>query len=380
MTVDPMETSSNDSFEWLIPYMVKESFVKGETVFQKGDNAEKMFYINKGKFRLVELNNMLIGPGNVIGEMGLFSPFKVRTATAICEEDLEIYALGKEETIRLFDQYPHQALKLVNVSTERLINNYTRSIEAQKKMEAEMSIGREIQTASLPSVFPPFPDREEFDIFALMEPAREVGGDLYDFFFVDENKLCFLIGDVSGKGVPAALFMMTVKTLLKSEAKRGVSALEILGRANETVAPDNDACMFVTVLCAILDTETGEMEMGNAGHNPPLIGRANGNFEYYNLPKSLVLGPIEGTQFSSVRLQLNPHDIVFLYTDGITEAFNPDQELYSEKRLKTVLNNLIGNDVTGIVQGAKDDIRQFVQNAPQSDDITMLALEYRGRG
>lgn len=375
--LDQQEVITDDSFEWLVPYMVKEEFKKGETIFQKGDNAEKMYYIKEGKLRLHEIDTV-VGAGNVIGEMGLFSPFKERTATAICEEDLEIYALGKDETIKLFYRNPYLALKLVNISTERFINNYTKSIAAKKKIEAELNIAREIQISALPSVFPPFPHRKDIEIFASMKPAKEVGGDLYDFFFIDENKFCFLIGDVSGKGVPAALFMMIVKTLLKTEAKRGASAPEVLKQVNEIICPDNNACMFVTVLCAILDTETGELELGNAGHNPPLIYRDGEKFEYYHIPKSLVLGPINGIEFTSATLKLNPNDIVFLYTDGVTEALNPDEKLYSEKRLETALNHLTGKNVTEIINGVREDIKRFVENAPQSDDITMVALEYKG--
>jgi sigma-B regulation protein RsbU (phosphoserine phosphatase) len=242
-----------------------------------------------------------------------------------------------------------------------------------------LRIGRDIQNSVLPRTFPAFPHRKEFDIFALMEAAKEVGGDFYDFFFINEKKLCFIIGDVSGKGVPAALFMMITKTLLKTIALRDLSPEEILFNVNKIVASQNERSMFVTVQCAILDTETGELKIGNAGHNPPLIGKGNGQgYEFITLPESIVLGPMEDVTFSSVTVMLKPADIIFLYTDGITEAMNPQSEIFSDDRLKTTLSSLTGSNVTDIVCGVRDEIKKYAREAPQSDDITIVALQYKG--
>jgi phosphoserine phosphatase RsbU/P len=367
-----------DSFEWLIPYMTMEVFKKGDILFREGDTADKMYYISKGSLRLLEID-VVVGPKSIIGETGIVSPFRKRTASAVCEKDLEVYSMHDDETIELFHKNPPLALKLVQLSIERFIQNYTISIAEKERIESQLRIAQEIQTSVLPSVFPPFPHRQEFNIFASMEPAKEVGGDFYDFFFVDDNKLFILVGDVSGKGVPAALFMMTCKTVLKSEALGGKSPAMILNRANNVIYPDNETCMFVTVFCAIIDMKTGEVEFGNAGHNPPLLSRKGGEYEYIPLDPSGVLGPMAGTRFSSGTLKLEPDDVLFLYSDGVTEALSPEDEFYSEERLQKTLSGLSKVDTTEIVSEVRGDISSFVLNAPQSDDITMLAVRFIGQ-
>lgn len=268
-----------------------------------------------------------------------------------------------------------------NKMTEDLktyIKNLKETTAAKERIEADLRIAHDIQAGALPSVFPPFPNRVEFDIFASMEPAKEVGGDMYDFFFINDKKLFFLVGDVSGKGVPAALFMMITKTLLKSEAMRDIDPIEILSQANDIIYPDNDTCMFVTIFCAILDTETGELRYGNAGHNPPLVYRNGEDYEYLDVKKSFVFGPMPNTTFTAGELTLEPNDVIFVYSDGVTEALNPQEELYSEPRLQEALSQLRDKDVEETIKGVRKDIADFAQNAPQSDDITMLALKYKG--
>jgi sigma-B regulation protein RsbU (phosphoserine phosphatase) len=265
------------------------------------------------------------------------------------------------------------------LSIKRFIENYTKSIAEKERIESQLRIAREIQAGALPSVFPPFPERNEIDIFASMKPAKQVGGDFYDFFFVDDKNLYVLIGDVSGKGVPAALFMMTCKTMLKAEAMNGRSAWEILRNANKGIYPDNETCMFVTVFCAIINTKTGEVDYASAGHNPPMVSRSGGGFEFLELEKSGVLGPMPDGRFSTGTLRLNPDDALFLYTDGVTEALNPDEEFYSEERLRNLLSNIREKDPTHMIQAVKDDIRQFAGGASQYDDITMLAIRYNGK-
>ena len=231
----------------------------------------------------------------------------------------------------------------------------------------------------LPRIFPPFPERKEFDIFATMDPAKEVGGDFYDFFFIDNKKLCVIIGDVSGKGVPAALFMAISKTMLKTEALRGLPPREILTIVNDALCLDNQMCMFVTVVCLILDTETGEAQYSNGGHNPPLLCGQNGCFEFINVPKGFVVGAMEHLQCEGKNLLLKPSDTIFLYTDGVTEAMNPKKELFSENRLKESLEVVKEKDLKDIVSNMRQEIRKHAQEEPQSDDITMLLLRYNGK-
>jgi len=363
--------------QWMVAHMKKEKFRKGTILFHKGDKADKMYYVNKGTLRLIEINK-LIKKGEVIGELGILSPFKERMASAICEDDIELYTVGKDELMTLFNQNPSLALELIQLGIKHLSENLKAETEAKERIESELRIARDIQIHTLPRVFPTFQERKEFDIFASMEPAKEVGGDFYDFFFISENKLCFLIGDVSGKGVPAALFMMITKTLLKANALTGLSPENILSSVNEIIYPDNDTSMFISVFCAILDTQTGEVRIGNAGHDPQLICRDGKNFEYMKLPRSFVLGPMEDSKFASAKLILKPNDVIFLYTDGVTEAMNPQKELFSKKRLQMTLSNLKDKDVTGIIQGVREEIEKFAQGAPQYDDITMLVLKFNG--
>jgi len=268
-----------------------------------------------------------------------------------------------------------------NKMTEDLKNHieHLKMVTAEnERIESELKIARNIQASMLPRVFPPFPERREFDIFATMVPAKEVGGDLYDFFFIDENRLCFLIGDVSGKGVPAALFMAITKILLKREAMQKVSPDEILARVNSVIAPDNDACMFVTLFCVVLDTKTGRIEYANGGHNPPLLARKGRSFEYMDVACGFVVGAMEKINFKRAEDILSEGDAIFLYTDGVTEAMNPNKEMFSEKRLKDVLSELKDKDSAAIVEGVKHRIDEFTQGAQQSDDITMLALRFKG--
>ena len=255
-----------------------------------------------------------------------------------------------------------------------------RTTAAKERIESELRVATEIQTSMLPRTFPPFPDRREFDIFATMAPAREVGGDFYDFFFVDQNKLCFVIGDVCGKGIPAALFMAISKTLLKTEALRGLSPEQIITRVNDILYPDNELSMFFTSFCVILNTESGEILFANGGHNPPLICTADGEFKFIQMSKSLVVGVMPDAKFECQKLILKPNDVIFMYTDGVTEAENPEEKLFSSDRLKNCLSNLKDRDPAYIINTIRAEIETFTSGMPQSDDITMLALKFNGKG
>ncbi|MFH0838737.1 MAG: SpoIIE family protein phosphatase [Candidatus Omnitrophota bacterium] len=379
-SVKKEKTQQAPAYKWPISFMNKENFKKGDVLFKVGDTADKMYYIHKGSIRLVEIDK-IIKEGDVIGEMGIFSPFKQRTASAVCEEDLEAYSMGRDEVLNFLSKDPSLALNLIQLSIGRFIENLKRETEARERIASELRIAAEIQTSMLPQKFPPFPDRKEFEIFAMMDPAKEVGGDFYDFFFIDKNKLCFVIGDVSGKGVPAALFMAITKTVLKTEALRGLSSEEVLNRVNDILCPDNQTCMFVTIFCVILDLETGELQFANGGHNPPLICGSGRCFEFIDIPKGFVVGAIENSKCAGGKIMLRPNDLIFLYTDGVTEAMNPKSELFSEERLKTCLGNLQlqNKGLVDIIRGVRQEIFTYIQGAAQSDDITMMAVMYKGK-
>ena len=257
------------------------------------------------------------------------------------------------------------------------ISNLTETTAAKERIQSELNVASDIQASLLPRLFPAFPDRPEFDIFASMDPAKEVGGDFYDFFFIDTNNLCFLIADVAGKGVPAALYMMVAKTLLKSEGQRLGEPDQILGYVNNILAADNDSCMFATVFCAILDIKSGEVRFANAGHNPPLVIDSAG-VRYLTLKPGFVLGPMEDVVYEAERITMSPGDTLFLYTDGVTEATNLADELYGEPQLLDALQRGPKEELTDMIHGIRIEVSRHADGAPQSDDVTMVALKYRG--
>jgi len=250
--------------------------------------------------------------------------------------------------------------------------------DAAARIDAELAFAKAIQHSALPSVFPPYPGRREFDIHAAMFTAKEVGGDFYDFYFVNEDTLAFLIADVSGKGIPAAMFMMQSKTLLKSCAESGMSVEQVFTTANKKLCESNDAGMFVTAWMGLLNVKTGQMTFANAGHNPPLLRRADGSFEYLKTRAGFVLAGMEGIRYRKNELQLNPGDTIFLYTDGVTEATDACEKLYGEERLLNLLNRTPAASARSTCETVKADVDAFAGGAEQFDDITMLCLTYIG--
>lgn len=287
--------------------------------------------------------------------------------------DVELPALrSNDEVGRLTRDF-----QLMKESLKEYIRNLTETTAAKERIQSELKVATDIQASLLPRLFPAFPDRPELDIYASMDPAKEVGGDFYDFFFIDDRNLCFLIADVSDKGVPAALYMMVAKTLLKSEGQRLGEPDQILSCVNNILASDNDTCMFATVFCAILDTVTGEVRFANAGHNPPLIMDAKG-IRYLNPKSGFVLGPMPDSAYETERITLQPGDKLFLYTDGVTEASNHAQEVYGEPQLLKALQHAAKEDLADLIYYIRAEVARHANGAPQSDDITMVAITYRG--
>lgn len=250
--------------------------------------------------------------------------------------------------------------------------------EAAARIDRELEFARSIQHAAIPSVFPPYPGHSEFEIFATMDTAREVGGDFYDFYFVGENRLGFLIADVSGKGIPAAMFMMTAKTIIKGYAESGIPVDEVFTTANKKLCESNDTGMFVTAWMGVLDLTTGKVDFANAGHNPPLVRHGDGTFTYLRSRPGLVLAGMEGIRYRRNELMLAPGDEIYLYTDGVTEATDANEALYGEERLQVLMNRLHGCSGEEVCRAVRQDIDLFVGTAPQFDDITMLYLKYNG--
>lgn len=252
--------------------------------------------------------------------------------------------------------------------------------EAAARIDKELEFAKTIQHSAIPTVFPPYPGHSEFDIYAAMDTAKEVGGDFYDFYFVGENKLGFLIADVSGKGIPAAMFMMTAKTIIKGYAESGKSVDEVFTIANEKLCESNEAGMFVTAWFGVLDLLTGKVEFVNAGHNPPLVRHKDSTFDYLKSKPSFVIAGMEGMKYRRNEFFLSSGDEIYLYTDGVTEATDSENRLYGEERLVRFLNTLHGLSGEEICHAVKADVADFVDDAPQFDDITMLYLKYNGGG
>ena len=251
-------------------------------------------------------------------------------------------------------------------------------IKEQERIVKELSTARQIQKSVLPHIFPPFPDRAEIDLFATMDPAKDVGGDFYDFYFIDEDHLCLVIADVSGKGIPAALFMMLSKRILEDLARQEPTPSTILEKTNDLLCDNNQAEMFVTVWLGILEISTGKLTAANAGHEFPAICEKGGSFELYKDTHGFVVGGMEGVHYKGYDLQLNPGDKLFVYTDGVPEATDGSGEMFGTDRMITALRSCTDNTPEEILQGVKSAVDSFVGDAEQFDDLTMMCLEYKG--
>jgi serine phosphatase RsbU (regulator of sigma subunit) len=264
-----------------------------------------------------------------------------------------------------------------NVYAKRIAIPLTALAVEKERISAELNVATHIQSSMLPHIFPPFPHKKEIEVFGIMDPARVVGGDFYDFFLIDEKTLGVVIADVSGKGVPAALFMVIAKTLISNYALMGKRPKEVFETVNNILCQNNDAGLFVTCFMGYLNLETGEFCSVNAGHNPPLL-KQGGAYEYYKTKRSFVLAGLENTAYEESRIDLAPNDILYLYTDGVTEADNESQELYGDLRLREALNENKHMGVEELCAEIRQSVAAFANSARQADDITMLAIQWRG--
>lgn len=295
------------------------------------------------------------------------TPEEIRTDIKLLQEK------SKDELGNLAESF-----LLMEDSLKKYIDELTETTAAKEKVESELKIARDIQMGILPKLFPPYPDRNEFDIYATIEPAKEVGGDFYDFFFIDNDLFCFVIGDVSGKGVPAALFMAVTKTLIKAASIKGLAPDEIMNRVNNDLSHDNDSAMFVTIFFGILDVKTGELLYVNCGHNLPLFIHQKKEVEFMKKSRGIIVGAIENSEFMTERLLLKPGDTLFMYTDGVTEAMNEKDELFSNERLLKEMSSMVDKTIDEKVSCLMEKIKTFSKGVPQSDDITILILKYNG--
>ena len=262
---------------------------------------------------------------------------------------------------------------LISVDLKKTIKKINKEHSEKERMGTELNVAAEIQTSMLPCNFPPFPNRKEIDIYALMNPAKDVGGDFYDFYFLDKNNFTVVIADVSGKGIPAALFMVVTKTLIKncSLCKTPKAVMESV---NRKLCEGNETAMFVTVFIGFYNIPTGRLVYINAGHNPPLVKKRKGQFEFLMSKPSLILGFMDNAVYDEHEIILEKGDTLLMYTDGVTEAMNKTKEMFSEQRLLDAVNLPENKDSKQLILTLKNHVDNFTDGAEQTDDVTMLAL------
>ena len=272
-----------------------------------------------------------------------------------------------------------ETLQTMEDSLEQNVRELTDVTRENERINTELTLAAAIQTNVLPSRFPPYPDRKEFELYAKMDPAREVGGDFYDFYLLDDDHLALVMADVSGKGIPASLFMMSAKIMIKNRAMYGGGPAEILAIINDRICRENQSDMFVTVWLGIVELSTGHLTAANAGHEYPVLRRAGRQFELLRDRHGLVLGAMEGASYKTYELDLHAGDILYLYTDGVTEAEDPDQKMFGSQRMLEALNRAGDASAEEIIKEVRSSVDRFAKGAEQFDDITQLCFRYYGK-
>lgn len=317
---------------------------------------------------------MLFSFHNVIRPIGLITSEVnefVSNSTKVSEKLKKVRTRDEIQTLS-------ENLYKMEIDINDYIDNLQKVTAEKERIGAELNVATQIQADMLPRIFPAFPERTEFDIYATMTPAKEVGGDFYDFFLIDDDHLGIVMADVSGKGVPAALFMVIAKTLIKNGAQTGGSPSEVLSYANEQLCEGNEAELFLTVWLAIIEISTGKGMAANAGHEHPALRRKDGSFELVKYRHSPAVATMEGMRFREHEFELHPGDSLYVYTDGVTEATNAHSELFGEERLVEALNRRQDTSLKELLADVRGEIDAFVAEAPQFDDITMLGFTYFG--
>ena len=321
-----------------------------------------------GGFIAVFLNKQVVGPVKRVSD----------EATRFAKENTKEEPLG---TISRIEEISNLAASIDKMETDMVhyVTNLTTLTAERERIGTELQLATSIQESMLPHTFPPFPNRNEFDLYASMDPAKEVGGDFYDYFLIDEDHLCLVIADVSGKGVPAALFMMASKIILQSCARLGRSASEILYRTNEAICDSNQVQMFVTVWVGILEISTGKITAANVGHEYPVIRQPDGAYELLKDRHGFVVGGMEGVRYREYELTLQPGARLFLYTDGVPEATDAEGNMFGTDRMLQALNREPQAHPQQVLKNVRAAVDGFVLDAEQFDDLTMLCLEYNGK-
>ena len=375
VSIDTDVTSENTVFETEIygkPYFLAYTFAEGYYIIGAIPKSEAMFMRNVSIYVSIFMEILIFA--------ALFTLIYFLIKKVIIDNLRKINGTLAEITDGnlnvTVDVRTNEEFASLSDDINQTVSTLKRYIaEAAARIDKELEFAKEIQYSALPSVFPPYPNRKDFEIYAHMITAKEVGGDFYDFYMLGDSTLAFMIADVSGKGIPAAMFMMQAKTIIKDLAESGLELPEVFATANKKLCENNDAGMFVTAWMGILDLKTGLLKFVNAGHNPPLVRQADGEFVYLKARSGMVLAGMDGIKYRQNELQLTPGDQIFLYTDGVTEATDKNNQLYGEERLLETVNRNIVMDTRKLCEAVKYDVDQFVGEAPQFDDITMLSVE-----
>ncbi len=359
----------------LLEAMDRIRFDTGEDIVRAGDPAEDgMYIILDGRVKVLDLNGRLINEmeaGEVIGEMALIKD-STRAATVRADGPVDCAHISK----RLFEQIAEKNKSVYGALLDLLYTKTTRIVRERERNRSELEIAARIQTGYLPKDFSPFQDMPHIRTTARMRPARGVGGDFYDMFKIDDHRLGFVVADVSGKGIPAALFMVLSKAYIKNYMRLDMPLDQMAVQVNNQLCENNEEELFVTCFICVLDTESGELTYVNAGHNRPAVSRKGGAFQFLECPADVPFGIMEGMTYRLQKDRLEQGDRIYLYTDGVTEAFNEDEQMFSDKRLLEALNRKTGleDDPEAFVSYLYQEVEDFTGNALQSDDITMLYL------
>ena len=377
-----IETDSHITM--MVPLVGKDGDVKGILCVQRQmdilSNMRNSF-MSKVVFALLILVLIVIVVQSLFLHHTLLKPLKMiseeaarfSTDSTVAEKKLTDSIRNKDEIGALAGSIDHMEEQIY-----AYIENITSITAEKQRILTELNLATRIQAAMLPNVFPAFPERADFDIYASMDPAKEVGGDFYDFFLVDDDHLCIVMADVSGKGVPAALFMMASKIILANNAMLGKSPKEILTDTNNTICSNNREEMFVSVWLGILELSTGKLTASNAGHEYPVLRKPDGEFELFKDKHGFVIGGMDGMVYSEYEIDLKPGSKLFLYTDGVPEATNAEEELFGNERMVAALNKDASASSEEILGNVRSAVDEFVKNAEQFDDLTMLCIEYNG--
>lgn len=367
------EKELSEGTRLLLEAMTELVIPKGRDIVTCGAGSEDgMYIILGGKADVFSSDGTRInrlGAGDFVGELGLINDDN-RAATVRASSDVRCANISK----RLFEDIASRNRKIYGSFMNMLYTKTTKLVTEQERIKSELSIATKIQADCLENDFTAFNRLTAVNLTAHMKPAKEVGGDFYDVFMIDQDHLCFLIADVSGKGVPAALFMTMAKTHIKNFATVGLPLAEVAVRANNQLCYKNESGMFVTAFICVLDVRSGEVQFVNAGHNCPFVQKQDGAFEMFRAKANLVFGLMEDVPYREQTLTLNPGDSIYLYTDGVTEALNPEQELFGDDRLYEILNRhrAQAGEPETFVQAIYREVQAFADGEPQADDITML--------